>query len=252
MSRPSFNLRTLLGIIAIGIQVGCTSCMNATVGNESAVTVMFDFSKTFAPYDLQDETAISQVGEMIVDAIKSGWLTPPVKVQWAAFGDQGLSPSAPCGPPLVLRPTLTPTQSTGLDSKVLHNVKQFEIAIGQCAKAVRALSHSAEAYTDVSGAMAFAAKAVAEAKTKRVVVIYSDLLEDLPSGRQPSTYDLAGDDVIVVWRPGLDDRRQPVEVQKRVEAASKAYRERGAARVCDFPVQSITDGDVMACLTKEK
>jgi hypothetical protein len=212
---------------------------------------MLDFSKTFAPYDAQDEAAISEVGKAIVAGVRSGWLVPPVKLEWAAFGDQGLSPSAPCGPPLVFTPRLTAPQVDSPEAKVSRDIDQFGTSIGECAKAVVALSHSAQTYTDVSGAIAFAGKAVADARTKRLVVIYSDLLEDLPQNRQRSTYDLRGDFVLVIWRPGLDDRKQPAEVQKRVAAALQHYRQLGAVRVCDSPVQSITAGDVMGCLTKE-
>jgi hypothetical protein len=245
-----------IGLIGFAItvfvsQAGCaSSCISRVVGNESAVAVMMDFSATFAPYDAQDEQAIHEIGRTIFEAARSGYLQQPVKVQWAAFGDQGLLPLAPCGPPVVFSQRLTPQKQKDIQEKTRSD--DFAKWLGECAPVIKALSHSPQQYTDVSGALAFAASATREARSKRLLILYSDLLEDLPRDRSRSTFDLSGDDVLIVWRPGLDDRKQPSEVQKRVAAASALYKERGATRVCETAAQTITSGDVLSCLTTKR
>src|SRR5947208_17145649 len=95
-------VRAVLGLLIIVSQAMCVSgCIGPVVVNESAVAVMLDFSQTFAPYDAEDEHAIREIGKAIIEGVQNGWLQQPVKVQWAAFGDQGLLPISPCGPPVV-------------------------------------------------------------------------------------------------------------------------------------------------------
>src|SRR4051812_28575504 len=250
--RPSDRAIGLVVLTAIVMsQAACeSSCMSRLVGNESAVAVMMDFSATFAPYDEQDEQAIHQIGRTIFEGTRSGYLQQPVKVQWAAFGDQGLLPTGPCGPPVVFTQRLTPTKKKDIQEKTRG--EEFSNWLGECPAAVKALSHSTQRYTDVSGALAFAASATREARSRRLVILYSDLLEDLPRDRSRSTFKLDGDDLLIVWRPGLDDRKQPAEVQKRVAAAAALYKYLGASRVCDTTAQTITTGDVLSCLTAKR
>lgn len=242
------SLGVALAALALaGCQLACTKQL---VGNQSAVVVLLDYSKTFAPYDELDASALKQVAESITKAMEQGWLRQPMKVQWAAFGDQGLLPILPCGPPVVFAQKLTKTAAISPDVRASTNIDDFKAWLDGCVKAVRAQSSATQEDTDLSGALAFAANATRDAAKTRLIVAYTDLLEDLPDGRESTPYNLSGSHVLVVWRPGADDRKQPAEVQKRVTKSAKAFTAMGAIRVCDTPSQSITSGDVLSCLTK--
>ena len=232
------------------LPAACSSCSERLVGYESGVAIMLDFSKTFAPYSEVDEMAVKEIGKSIIGAVRQGWLQQPVKIEWAAFGDQGLIPVLPCGPPIVFAQKLTGGRRATPEARLSTNIEDLASSFEQCAKAVKALSVSAQQYPDVSGALAFAEKAVAEAKMRKVIIVYSDLREDLPAGRAPSTYDLSGNNVFLIWRPGLDDRDQPTDTQQRIREAVRLFQERGSVRVCDAPVQVVTSGDILGCLTK--
>src|SRR5687768_17504878 len=124
MSRRRRRFFARILVLGIGAAL-LPACIDRPVSNGSAVIVMLDYSKTFAPYDETDVSALNQVAESITTAIQAGWLLQPVKVQWAAFGDQGLLPLSPCGPPKVFAQRLTSSSQDSPEAKASRNIDDF-------------------------------------------------------------------------------------------------------------------------------
>ena len=239
----------LLGVL-LAFSACASACPKEIVGNESASVILLDFSRTFAPYGEADAAALREMGAVLSAALAAGLLEQPAKVLWAAFGDQGMSPILPCGPPIVFRQQLTKPRTSSADVLASTKVEDFKTATQECVKAVMVQSVAAQQFTDVSGALAFATSATKSAKQRRLIQIYSDLKEDLPADRERVDYDLSGNDIVLIWKPGSDDLKQPAEVQRRIHTAEETFRERGAARVCSMSAQSITSGDILSCLSR--
>src|SRR5690606_26854208 len=95
----------------------CVGCQLAPPGNASAAVVLLDLSQTFAPYREGDRIALEEIGALLAQAIQTGSLKQPAKVLWAGFGDDGLSPMRPCGPPLVFAQKLRLTEPASPEQK---------------------------------------------------------------------------------------------------------------------------------------
>jgi hypothetical protein len=216
----------------------------------SAAAVMLDISKTFAPYDESDLHALEQVSRAISRSVEVGALHQPVKVIVAAFGNDGLSPALPCGPALTFKQTLVQAQDQSAAEKATSKIEEFKSWLLTCPALVRVHSATAESYTDIHGALLFAAKATADASGRKLIVMYSDMFEDLPPNQKPAAYELGGADVVMLWRPGLDDRESPGQVYERVKDWKSKLTTAGASRVCDASIKSVTSEDILSCLSK--
>jgi hypothetical protein len=232
----------------------CTSAWpRPVVGNASAVVVLLDYSQSFAPYSAADRAALDEVSKSIVEMIRLGTLQQPLKILWAAFGDNGLQPVEPCGPARVFQQRLTAGVSAGTNvvdpAAPFVSIDDFQAWMLVCTEAVQSTSRSAQKFTDVSGALAFANDALQDVGGNRVIVVFSDMLEDLPPERQPPVLKLAHASVLLAWRPGLDDQKQPSATTDRIETWSRRLQEAGASRVCAKAAQGLTKGEISNCLS---
>ena len=260
--RPSLNLPALgyfaRPLLILGPLLSCVfapACPKPVVGNSSAVVVLLDYSRSFAPYSASDVAALNEAYRSILQMVKVGSLPQPVKILWAAFGDDGLRPLEPCGPPLVFSQSLTGRTSSQIPSRApvpkrLTRIEDLESWLSECVIVVRATSQSAQRFTDISGALTFAADAVEDITDERVVILCTDLLEDLPPDRRPPTFRLSRAKVLLIWRPGLDDQEDPAAAPRRVDGWRKKLEAAGASRVCAKAAEGLTEGEIASCLWK--
>jgi hypothetical protein len=225
----------------------CLSACKPEVGNRSAIVLLLDYSKSFAPYTKADEAALRETNRFISKIIRNSAMPQPVKILWTAFGDDGLRPLEPCGPPRVIDIIISGRKST---TEGIDHFDKLEAWLSVCLSAVRATSQITQKFTDISGALVFASDAVEDVSDERLIIVFSDLLEDLPSDRQMPKFNLKGAKVLLIWRPGMDDQQQPLVVQQRVESWRKKLETSGASRVCSKAAQGLTEGELSACLWK--
>ena len=241
------------------------ACPTEVEGNAGGVLVLLDYSKTFAPYTTQDAAAIAEIGRAVIRMIDNASLQQPTKIHWAAFGDNGLEPKQPCGPAIVFRQKVLtgakdPTRDPAKDGPLrrVSEKSALESWFSVCLDAIRATSQKAEEFTDISGALVFAAddmKDVGSDNPKgdasRLIVVFSDFNEDLPPSRQRGLpLKLVKSRVLLVWRPGLNDQAQPAIVPQRVAEWAKKLEEAGASRVCSKIMAGVTAPDISSCLGK--
>lgn len=243
--------------VTMAALIGCApclaSCAKPQVGNLSAAVILLDYSKSYAPYTAQDEAVLGEVNKSISRLIRVNELAQPVKTLWAAFGDNGLQPILPCGPARVFRQAITgPTQNEKKEgvgaTETIDNIAELEAWLSACVTTSRSLSQVPHQFTDISGALAFAGNALSDIQGTRIVVLFSDLREDLPIGRSKATPQLENAKIMLIWRPGLDDQKQPSEMQQRLVEWEKRLASLGASKVCARQAQAVTEGDLSSCL----
>src|SRR3977135_521638 len=84
-----------------------SACIQPLVGNASAVTILLDYSRSFAPYSRADIAALNETAKAVTGMVRGGSLQQPLKLLWVAFGDNGLQPLEPCGPARIFQQRLT-------------------------------------------------------------------------------------------------------------------------------------------------
>jgi hypothetical protein len=132
----------------------------------------------------------------------------------------------------------------------LNSIGELESWLGVCATAVRATSQTTSQFTDITGALTFGADAVSDVSDERVIVLFTDLLDDLPRNRQRAPLKLPSARVLLIWRPGLDDQKQPEKLSARIDQWRARLEEAGASRVCAKAAQGLTEGEISSCLWK--
>jgi hypothetical protein len=244
--------RSPLLVLVLFVSASGSACLRPLVGNASAVTILLDYSKSFAPYSHSDIAALNETTKAVVRMVRGGSLQQPLKILWAAFGDNGLQPVEPCGPARVFQQRLTggsePSVKSPDPAEPLISVDKLEAWFSVCSEAVQSTSQAAQQFTDISGAMAFAADTIEDVRGDRVIVLFSDLREDLPPNRQLPPFRLNSVKVLLIWRPGLDDRKQPTATPERVEEWRTRIESAGASRVCAKAAQGLTEGEISSCL----
>jgi hypothetical protein len=217
-------------------------------GHASGVVVLLDYSATFAPYGAADEALLSQIQKAIGTMVSDRSLNQPVKIVWAAFGNVGLSPQQPCGPPRIFRQRLTGAGTNNKDE--ISDIKQLDAWFAACTTAIVTTSRQTQPFTDVSGALSFAASAVEDVRETKLIVLFSDLREDLPEGRSAPELKLRGSRVLLAWRPGLDDAKDPNLVARRAQEWSERLQKAGAGPICARPAAALTGADIEQCVSE--
>lgn len=252
--KPSRTARLSWLALALLASAFAAACVQPLVGNAGAVTILLDYSRSFAPYSRADIAALNETAKAVVGMVRGGSLQQPLKLLWVAFGDNGMQPLEPCGPARVFQQRLTGDAGTTVKSpdaaERLTSVAKLEAWFSDCGEAIQATSQSTQQFTDISGAMAFAADTVQDVRGDRVIVVFSDLLEDLPPRRKLPAFRLDDVKVLLIWRPGLDDRKQPVATPERVDQWRTRIEQAGASRVCAKAAQGLTEGEISSCLSK--
>jgi hypothetical protein len=256
VSSQRLHIRYVVAIAWL-LTAGCSSaCPKPLLGNSSGVVVLLDYSKSFAPYSVEDAAALAETNRAIVQMVRTGALAQPVKILWAAFGDNGLRPLLPCGPARVFSQSLTGRRSgqnplpSVVSAEPLSKLEQLESWLSVCVNAVRSTSQTTEQFTDISGALMFGSDAIQDISDARVIVLFTDLLEDQPPNRKQHDLKMGDARLLLLWRPGLDDEKQPAAVSQRVEDWRKRLGSVGASRVCAKAAQGLTEGEISSCLWK--
>src|SRR5689334_18675070 len=84
-----------VGTVLIGILSACVTKPAGDPG--TSVTVLVDFSKSFAPLSRMDRNALTAVSASIVEMAAREW-SPPVKITWRRIDSESSQGSNLCGP----------------------------------------------------------------------------------------------------------------------------------------------------------
>lgn len=224
-------LRACLLIIGIGGSVVLFSCAQQGRGGV-AVSVLVDFSRSFAPLDAADRRALLSVAETIAELSTSAW-EPPVVCSWQRIVGESLGTQPECGP-FEYEPRLT-GRKEGSDPKNLR--ARLRGCVEQIVEKSRRWTETA-GWTDIRGALRLASETAGRRYARRVIVVYSDFEEDLSPGAKPARLHFDGHEVVLIHRPPRPGTARPLNVhmasiqQWRREIISAGAR---AAASCPVP-----------------
>jgi hypothetical protein len=196
----------------------------------TAVTILTDFSASFAPYNWSDRLALSRLADGIGELASRQWQAGgPVTITWRRIGAASVVAPPVC-PPIEFSRSLLGGQGS---------VEGLKKALAGCAAAAGKLSSQTEAYTDISGAIRRAAESLRDFAGQKVLVVFSDLREDPVPGARPVSFQLGGASVLLVHRPGTEDH-DPGRYFERIRAWARLLQQRGAGQVRQQSAYAIT------------
>jgi hypothetical protein len=106
---------------------------------------------------------------------------------------------------------------------------------------------SGDRYTDISGAIAASAQATESLPGRKILVVLSDFVEQEAPTVPSTTFSLHGERVVLVHRPGLDDRTLAAHVD-RIREWKHKLEAAGASAVTAIPEEWVTSGLVSRIL----
>ncbi len=201
----------------------------------NAVTVLVDFSASFAPLTANDAFTLRSVLTAVVKSATQDW-PGPTQVLFRRIGTSSIMNQPICNT-IVHQPSLT---GGGNDTEV------FRKGLNVCVELVLAASASSighDEYTDISGAIEASAQATQNNSAAKVLIVLSDFLEQQAPKAKRASLHLNGERVVLIHRPGLDDKSIEAHMD-RLEKWRKALRAAGAKSVAVIPEQWATSGIV--------
>lgn len=227
---------------------------SVVVPGGTSVVVLVDFSKSFAAsnrpngrivYGLQfeDGRALKAVAGAVAELASRYW-TPPLKTVWMQIHASSTTAKPLCSPLETLQKLVKPAGSVGTREEIEKALRKCVDSVIEASKDERNLAD----YTDISGAVAMASEIASGKYSERVLVILSDFHEDLPPGSKEAAFQLHGERVILLHRPGTDEPQNISEYLARVDGWKKKLLEHGAKAVVAMPVFAVSEARLRAAL----
>ena len=216
----------------------------------TSVVVLVDFSKSFAAsidahgriiYGLRNEDgrALKALSEAVAELASLYW-EPPVKVVWGQIQSWSITGKPICAPLETIQKLIKPEGSVGTREEIERELNKCASTVIQESKSVVNLS----AYTDVSGAISMASEFGSNQHKERVLVMLSDFHEDLQPGTQQAVFQLSGERVILLHRPGADEPANVDGYIGRIQEWKERLLRQGASVVAAIPVFSVTQAQL--------
>lgn len=220
----------------------------------TSMIVLVDFSKSFAAslkkdgsviYGLQpqDRRAMYNVATAIADLATSSW-TPPLKTVWAQIQSSSIATQPLCAPLETDQRLVKPEGSVGTRAEILEVLNGCATSVMDASKSVPKLSN----YTDVSGAVSMASDVASGEFNERVIVMLSDFKEDLPPATQQASFQLNGEKIVLLHRPGIDESDPVGAYLDRVNSWIPLLKSHGASNVVSIPVFAASESRLRAAL----
>jgi hypothetical protein len=213
----------------------------------SSVFVLVDLSETWlAPSSKQENQRIlSTAGQSIILAAEE--IEPPIAIRYFPIGDESLM-----RPPLceaVYDPKILP--GTGGNKKVITRRSDAEdYFVKDCVQFI--LSQPTQDFTDISGAVDTAARVgKLQEEGERVIILLSDLKQELRPGQSATSSDLGGYTVILVYRVLPEDRQSPANLDGRLLWWRESLEEAGA-KVLEVPDLAIDSNQLASLISRTR
>lgn len=210
----------LLVVALTLILVGCSQ----TADYKTSVYVLFDFSKTYYKESTkgQIESVLKTVNTAIIKLAHVSEM--PIKISFLAITDQSLSANA-IAISLYQRKIFA-----GKKKDLITKPRDLKNFLEVCAQSI--LSTTGSDYTDISGAINLATRMnTGQKQGEKSILILSDMKEETRAGTQKSSFDLAGYNVLILYRILGEDARNPNQLARRLEEWAQRLTDAGAKKV---------------------
>jgi hypothetical protein len=249
MTAPSRILRifavvlvAVTSVTLLDCQATKTQVFDRTADRETntVVTVLLDFSASFAPFTANDAAALQAIKEVIGRKATHEWAgTTQVLVR--KIGTSSVL-NAPLCEPVTYAPHIV---GSGNDQD------SFQEGLAKClgSPTKANLQTKGEDYTDISGAIELASQATQSLPGTKLILILSDFVEQQAPKAQAAKLKLNREHIIMLHRPGLDDKSIPSHLS-RISEWHKTLVGAGAGAVAAIPEQWATRGVLEQVLDK--
>jgi hypothetical protein len=213
---------------------------------KTSVDLIVDVSKSFAPLGNDHRQTLERVGDEVTIMAQQQW-EKPIKLSWSVIGSDSLSSKPPC-PAATYNERLIAGNAPKGELTRRDLVKAW---MNECLQQVIARSKNPENYTDISGAIALSTYNRSPAVNK-MVIIYSDFVEDLRPGTEVAHFNLSGEHFILLARPEAGDSKNLNSLFQRLEAWERRLKSAGASTVCRMVDINLSEGAFAGCFQTEK
>jgi hypothetical protein len=212
-------------------------------GRDATVTLLLDFSQSFAPLVGEKETAVRTVMQALENALTQKWTSGTIYV--AAIGSSSLNQQPPCGPAITFRPSLIASALSAAKGEIRERgvLQQWFI---ECLRLIRKQSGAPQQFTDISAAVAVSSDAARLSRNAKFLAIVSDFVEDLPKGNEAAPFKLTGERVLMLWSPETRDQQNPNGLFNRLDRWEQRLKSAGASAVVRLPIAGLTASGVDA------
>lgn len=207
------------------------------------VSVLVDLSGTWLnerSRRLNQDVLVGVVEALVEISLRS---PPPIAIRILPIADTSLFADALCQATFI--PTLIPRKDEAgffYRRDTLHKYLATD-----CPHLI--LSRKQSAFTDISGAIASAAETSKHVSgSDPILIILSDMVEDLPPKQERAAYDLTGFRVLVLYRTLGADQRYPGKQRLRLETWRQALLTAGASKVHLLPDQPLVASTLLRLL----
>lgn len=222
----------------------------------ASVVVLIDFSKSFPAtyrsdgsmvygFRLEDHRALDALATVLAELASQ---TTTFKTVWTQIQTSSITQNPLCPPIEMTHGIIKREHALTTREQLLDTLKKCVATVMLEGKDQNKLGN----FTDISGAIAMAADIGSAQYTERILVILSDFLEDLPPGSTPAHFQLNGERVVLLHRPGTDERENITAYLSRIQGWKQKLLQRGAKTVAALPVFAVSETRLRAALQQEE
>lgn len=234
-----------------------TANSNNSQDHGTSAVVLIDLSKSFPAsfrkdgsiiygFRLEDQRALETLARVLAELAFSG--TSKFKTVWTQIQTSSINANPLC-PPLEISPQIVKRQKTITTREELHDtLKKYVAIFNNASKDKNKLGD----FTDISGAIAMASDISSSQYTDRVLIILSDFKEDLPISSIPARFKLDGEKVVLLHRPGTNEKENINGYLSRIETWKKKLLQSGAKTVATVPIFAVSETRLRAAIQQEE
>jgi len=219
-------MRILSVALAVGLLIGPIVPALAQQGEDeplSSVTVLVDLSESWHNQKNRNDNIhlLRVVGQAVVRMVDR--MMAPVQIRYLPIGDISLFARPLCE--VVFSPKLLAGRSR---SGIMSNPRELASYLTEDCPTFL-LSRPVQPLTDISGAIDTAARlAEQQLGNQKLLLVVSDMKEELRRGQAPVRFALPGFRMLVLYRPLDEDRRNPGSLDERIRQWRKRIEGAGA------------------------
>jgi len=226
----------------------CAYAPGDAIGQDApavGVVVLVDMSRSFAPLTAEDKRALEAIRDAVGGRIQREW-DQPVMVFWSTIGSFSPGVVSPCPQSILYQRRLVPRKG----DREVSDFDTLKAKIQACIERLTGGAVKPEEGTDISGGVQHAAEILRPVVGKKIIIIVSDFVESLPSGRDSVPVRLSGEYVAMIYKPEITDERKRNQMYERLNEWQTRLKSAGANVCSPVAIKGILPASIERCLPK--
>lgn len=228
--------RRLMSVVFAILLTNGTICFASEYN--SSITVLIDLSRTY--YNESTRPNISRLLKIVSQGISqlTTILDSPVKITFLSITDQSLSA------PVIASFFFQPKIFVSGTSDTITAKKDLEKHLDLTSEIIT--RKPASNFTDISGAIDLATRVVsAQSRGKRIVIVMSDMIEDLKPKAKTATINANGFEFLILYRILPIDGSDPNKLNQRLDVWKERLIAGGASKVTFINDATLSPSEIL-------